>query len=156
MRAALSVLCSCVLMVLAAAINPAHAGDRYYGGGGVYYGDGYYHRSRGNAWYSSDCCYRRVVRHVTQVRYVHVAPRRYGWAPYRPWREGYYRPQRPVYVGRPASYTEVYVGPARRFEGYPPASGHRGEPVSKSARLPRSPPSAATLSLSFSCITIVI
>ena len=126
MRNAFAVLCSCVLLVFCFAVSPASAGEYY---------NGYYPRYRGNVWYSSDCCYKKIVRHVREVRYVRTWPvrrygccgpdygPRYGYGPYRPYREGYYAPYRPYregYYGRPASYTEVYVGPARRFEGYPP------------------------------------
>ena len=50
-------------LVLGAFSIPATAGE-YYGGG--YNG----YRSGGNVWYSSSCCYRKVVRHERRVRYV--------------------------------------------------------------------------------------
>lgn len=117
MRAALAILCTCVLFALGAFVAPAEAG-------GYRYGDGYYPRYGGDVWYSSKCCYKKIVRH--DVRYVRIEPwRRYGYYG-RPWRDGYYggyRPWREGYYGgyrRPVSYTDVYVGPARRYEGYPP------------------------------------
>lgn len=139
MRAASAVLCTCVLLIFGAYVESAHAGGyrdygdgyapRYRGGG-----EGYYPRyNRGNVWYSSKCCYKKIVRHVREVRYVRTEPyRRYGYeGSYRPWREGYSggydrRPWRRGYYGRPVSYTDVYVGPARRYEGYPPGYGNVG------------------------------
>lgn len=114
MRTALAVLCTCVLLALGAFAGPAQAG------GYRYSDDGYYpRRHHGDVWYSSKCCYKKIIRHVRQVRYVRVDPyRRHGYrSAYRPWREGYYgRPS--GYYGRPASYTEVYVnGPRRRYVG---------------------------------------
>ncbi len=112
MRNAFAVLCSCVLMALGVAVSQAQPRDRYDDGDS---------RPGSNVSYSSDCCYKKIVRTVREVRYVRIPmPGRYGWGPDRRWREGYVRPRRPAYVRRPASYTEVYVGPARRFEGYPP------------------------------------
>ena len=86
------VLCSCMLAAIALASSPARAGDYYYGdgyyGGGYrssgYYNDGYSYRPRWHhrsVWYSSNCCYRKVVRHERSVRYV---PEGYGY------RSGYY------------------------------------------------------------------
>lgn len=116
MRTALAVLCTCVLFALGAFAGPAQAG------GYRYYDDGYYpRRHHGDVWYSSKCCYKKIIRHVRSVRYVRIDPyRRHGhYGPYRPWREGYYG-QPSGYYGRPASYTEVYVdGPPRRYVGGP-------------------------------------
>lgn len=129
MRTALAVLCTCVLFALGAFVGPAQAGGGYRS-----YDDGYYPRGHhGDVWYSSKCCYKKIVRHVRQVRYVRVDPyRRHGYyGPYRPWREGYYG-QPSSYYGRPASYTEVYVGgPPPRYGDYPPPppprwNGHNG------------------------------
>jgi len=119
MRTALAVLCTCVLFALGAFVGPAQAG------GYRYSDDGYYpRRQHGDVWYSSKCCYKKVIRHVRTVRYVRIDPyRRHGYyGPYRPWREGYYgRPS--SYYGRPASYTEVYIDgppPPPRYADYPP------------------------------------
>lgn len=99
MRFAFAVLCSCVLVALSV---PATAGD--------YYGNGYRHRHGGSVWYSSSCCYKKIVRHERSVRYVRVDEGR----PYyrngyhdRPYRNGYYhdRPYRSsYYYGSPRRY----------------------------------------------------
>lgn len=118
MRTALAVLSTCVLFALGAFVGPAQAG-----GGHRSYDDGYYpRRHHGDVWYSSKCCYKKIVRHVRTVRYVRIDPyrRHHGYyGPYRPWREGYYdRPWREGHYHRPANYTEVYVdGPPRRYVG---------------------------------------
>jgi hypothetical protein len=63
----------------------AQAGD-YYGG------SSYAPRHYGQVWYSSSCCYRRVVRHERSVYYVpaygggYYSDRHYGY------RGGYYGP----------------------------------------------------------------
>jgi len=132
MRAASAILCTCVLFVLGVFVAPAEAGGYRYGDGYYPRYGGHYPRYGGDVWYSSKCCYKKIIRH--DARFVRIDPwRRYGeYAPYRPWREGYYAPPyRPNYY-RPASYTDVYVGPARRYNGYPPGyfnggyNGHNG------------------------------
>lgn len=134
MRTAFAILCSCVFLSLAALV-PAQAGD-HYGDGydrGGYHGGGGYHRSgydrpryRSNVWYSSSCCYKKVVRHVRQVHYQRIyresyydrpyrhrhgyydRPHRYGYSD-RPYRESYYqRPYRPAYYDAPRSYDRGY------------------------------------------------
>src|SRR5262245_17081400 len=55
------------------------AGEYFYGNGGGYGGYGSY--GGGNVWYSSSCCYRKVVKHVRRVAYV----RSFG--------DGYYAPR---------------------------------------------------------------
>ena len=97
-RIALAVLGFCVL-VLASSLtsNPAAAGEYYRGHAGY---------SRGNVWYSSSCCYRKVVKHVRKVRYVRVDD---GY------RQGYYAPPRnqSYYGGGPyrsTVYSEPYRG----------------------------------------------
>lgn len=81
---AFAVLFACVFAFAATLAGAAHAGEYYRTD------DGYrvrpYHRSV-NVWYSSSCCYRKVVRHVRTVRYVPVE--RYGRYE-RPYRDGYY------------------------------------------------------------------
>ena len=47
----------------------AQAGDYYDGGYRSYYDGGYRNYSR-NVWYSSNCCYKKIVRHSRSVRYV--------------------------------------------------------------------------------------
>jgi hypothetical protein len=87
------------LACLAVFSAPAKAGDYY---------DGY---RRGDVWYTSSCCYRKVVRHVRIVRYVRVEPYdRYGY---------YARPHdlgsRP-YIGYP--HVGYYDRPWRRIYRY--------------------------------------
>jgi len=98
---AFAVLCSCLLLSLGLFSAPAQAGD-YYGGG--YYGH------RGNVWYSSSCCYRKVVRHERSVRYV----RTYDEGSY--YRSGYDRPYRHGYYDRPYR-SRYYYGESRRYYG---------------------------------------
>jgi hypothetical protein len=149
MRTAFAVLYSCVLLALGLSMNPAAAGgyysNGYYGNGyyrngyngNGYYGNGYY-GGHSSVWYSSKCCYRKIVRHVRVVNYVPTEPyRRYGYygngygngyydRPYRygyngyysrPYINGYYgRPYRGGYYGRPYGYrNNYYVGPRRGY-----------------------------------------
>jgi hypothetical protein len=97
-------------------ISPAKAGDYDYSGdgysGGGYYGhrysdvgyrhryydDGYYRRHR-SVWYTSSCCYRKVVRHTRSVRYERL----YDDHSY--YRRPYYRS---YYYGRPYRYDSGY------------------------------------------------
>lgn len=62
-------LSTCVLVSLAILTSPAKAGD--------YYGDGYSRPRHSNAWYSSDCCYKKIVRHERSVHYRRVDEDRY-------------------------------------------------------------------------------
>jgi hypothetical protein len=65
------ILYSCLIVFAGLLVRPAHAGSHDDG----YYRDVTYrphHVSR--VWYSSNCCYRKIVRHVRQVRYVKVPP----------------------------------------------------------------------------------
>jgi hypothetical protein len=57
---AFAFVCSCLLVSLTVVATPAQAGDYY---------DGYRHR-HGKVWYSSKCCYKKIVRHERSVRYV--------------------------------------------------------------------------------------
>jgi hypothetical protein len=128
MRTAFAVLCSCVLLAFGASLNPAAAGGYYSNGGynggynGRYYGgynggyNGRYYGGGASVWYSSDCCYRKLVRHVRVVHYVPVEPyRRYGYYD-RPYRYGYYGgPYRNGYYGRPYRYG--YNGGGYRYGG---------------------------------------
>lgn len=81
-RIAYVILCSCLIAFAGLVAGPADAGGRR---------DGYYvdvtvppprpHR----IWYSTSCCYRKIVRHVggvRQVRYVKIRPPReeHVWA----------------------------------------------------------------------------
>jgi hypothetical protein len=87
----------------------AHAGDYYRED------DGYVYRTSRHVgvWYTSSCCYRRIVRHETSVRYVPVE--RYGLYG-RPYRYGYFK-RRHRYVDYP--YYRSYTAAAWRDVGYP-------------------------------------
>jgi hypothetical protein len=114
MRTTFAVLFSCLLLSVGIVVGPATAGEYNGGYGGGYngrynggydggdnggyngryyrgYNGGYNGYSRGvaNVWYSSQCCYRKLVRHVREVRFVRTEPyRRYGYYD-RPYRYGY-------------------------------------------------------------------
>ena len=108
-RIAYVILCSCLLVFTVLLAGPARAGDYRDG----YYRDGYnsgryyrsrYHRARHpRVWYSSNCCYRKIVRHVRSVRYVRVRPR-----------HRYYG----RYYNRPRYRVSYYDVPPRRYDGY--------------------------------------
>ena len=114
MRIAIAALCSCVLVSLGVLANPAKAGD--------YYGDGYRHRHSDNVWYSSDCCYKKIVRHERSVRYSRIQDeRRYE-------RHGYYdRPYRPSYTyDSPRRYDYSYTPRRSVYDGYNGYNGYNG------------------------------
>ncbi len=80
-RIAYVILCSCLFAVVGLLAQPASAGGRGYGNSD----DGYYvHIPRpperpARAWYSSECCYMKIVRHVGRVRqerFVKIKPSR--------------------------------------------------------------------------------
>lgn len=89
-RVLLCVLSSCVLASLTLLGGPAKAGES----------GGYYAPGTTRVWYSSSCCYRRIVRNSRSVRYVRVA-RGYRSPPasdYRPYRDDRaWRYDRPPY-----------------------------------------------------------
>lgn len=105
-RIAFALLYSCLLVSLGILTSPAKAGD--------YNDDGYYrHRHSSNVWYSSNCCYKKIVRHERSVRYVPVdEDRSYE-------RHGYYeRPYRQSYsYAAPRRYVDDSYGP-RRYDSY--------------------------------------
>ncbi|MFA6265717.1 MAG: hypothetical protein WC670_08395 [Pseudolabrys sp.] len=115
-RIALTILGLCLLLTLSLVTsNNATAGDYYYGRSG-YRGE--------NVRYSSNCCYRKIVKVVRKVRYVRVDDGyRHGYeAPrYRssyysdPYRSTYYsEPYRGTYYNEPyrtTSYSAPYRGP---------------------------------------------
>lgn len=136
-RFVLAFVFACVLASLGFLAAPAKAGE--------YYGNGYYgHRS--NVHYTSSCCYRKVVRHVTTTRYVRVDPGyRTGYydRPYRdgsyydrPYRSGYYdRPYRPAYVDA-VQYDDGYgygLGVRRNYGG---AYAHAEDCTRRRVRIP--------------------
>jgi hypothetical protein len=139
-RIAFAFLTAFVLTSLGLLTSPATAGDYYYGDGydnGYYsdvgyYGhrynddgyyrhrysdDGYYyhHRHYGNTWYTSNCCYRRVVRHTAWYEPTY----RYGdydngYYHHRYYGDGYYR--HPYYRNY---YSGYYERPYRYYDlGY--------------------------------------
>lgn len=121
MRTAFAILCSCVLLALGVFVSPARAGggyDSYYDGPR----DGYYpRRHQGRVWYSSDCCYKKIVRHERSARYVRIEPYRrhsYYEPPYRPYRP--YRPYSEGYAPPPPRYGEYYVVPPQPGVPLPP------------------------------------
>lgn len=116
-RIAFAILCSCVLAALGFPTSAARAGG-YYDDGYYrhrYYDDGYYrHRYRGHVWYSSKCCYKKIIRHERSVRYVRIDRWRHHGYYGRPWRYGYYeRPYRYGYYDRP--YRPAYYYDAPRY-----------------------------------------
>lgn len=88
---------------------PAAAGDYYYRHG---YAGGAYYGGHTRVWYSSSCCYRRIVRHVKSVRYVPVYRHRayyHGYGRY--YGHSYYlRPYRAHYSYYPHRYAVQQVG----------------------------------------------
>ncbi len=112
-RIVFAVLSACVLVSLGLLTSPAKAGD--------YNEDGYYrHRHSDNVWYSSNCCYRKVVRHERSVRYERVDEER----SYE--RHGYYdRSYRQSYYSdTPRRYRDDSYAP--RHYGYSGYSGYSG------------------------------
>jgi hypothetical protein len=71
-RIAFVILCSSLIVFAGLVASPANAGGRHHG----YYVDVVYPPNRpSRVWYSSNCCYMKIVRHVRgerQVRYVKV------------------------------------------------------------------------------------
>ncbi|HET7598236.1 MAG TPA: hypothetical protein VFK15_14990 [Burkholderiales bacterium] len=95
---------------------PAQAGGGYYGA--RYYAGGVYGSPAGDyVWYSSSCCYRKIVRHERSVRYerVHAGGAYYGGAGYYD-PPPYYAPSR--YYDRPYRYG-YYVDYGRSYYGSP-------------------------------------
>jgi hypothetical protein len=79
-RIIFALLCSFMLACLSSLVGPANAGE---------YGARY-------VWYSSSCCYQKVVRHEREVRYVPL-----GYAPFS------YDDGPPVYVRPSGRYRLV-------------------------------------------------
>jgi hypothetical protein len=115
------VVAACAPIVIGILAGPVNAGD--------YYDSGYRREWRSvDARYSTDCCYRKIIRHWRSVRYERVYepprrryyPRRYGedTLPDRPYRYSgdYYAPRRDV--------SESYSAPRRYIsETYVPRRG---------------------------------
>ena len=112
-RIAFALALSIFLLPLGAMNTPAKAGD-YYGNG-----DGYYRRHSGDVWYSSNCCYRKVVRHSAHYE------RTYGDDYYG--RRSYYSEPsyRSTYYDRPyrSSYSDSYYSRPYRSSYY--SDGYR-------------------------------
>ena len=102
----LCVLSGCVLASFAFFGGPAQAGG--YSG---------YHQTR--VWYTSGCCYRKVVRRVTtvrttsRVRYVRIDRHDV------PYRYGYYT--RPYDAVRFVAYDDYWRGLSYRYANFVPA-----------------------------------
>lgn len=106
-RNSIALLFACVLISFGIAASPAKAGD--------YYEDGYYrHRHSDNVSYSSDCCYRKTVRHERRVHYSRVEDEDSYRSSYyeRPYRSSYYQsPYRSSYYERPYRSSYSYDSP---------------------------------------------
>lgn len=109
LRIAYVILCSCLVVVAGLGATPA----------GAHEDDGYYsdvvnRPHRRPVWYSSTCCYLKIVRHVgdrRQVRYVRVRGNRYRPNDRAP-------PRKPVtYRHRPRPTTKYDVYVVRRDRG---------------------------------------
>jgi len=88
---------ACMLIPFGITARPANAGE--------YFDDGYYrHHETGNVWYTSHCCYRKIVHHVRSVHYTRIEDE----VPY--YRRGYY--ERPYY-DRSYSERSYYERPHR-------------------------------------------
>lgn len=109
-HAAFAVLSSCVVAFTALLVGPALAGDysRYDGG----YDSPRPYRGNEHVWYSSSCCYRRVVRHAAHYEQID----RYGY---------YDRPRHSGYYGRHYGY-----GPYERSYRYSDYPYYRSRTVS--------------------------
>jgi hypothetical protein len=118
LRVAFALALSLFLLPIGAMNGPAKAGE--YDG----YGDGYYprHHHR-NVWYSSSCCYRKVVRHSAHYERIYgdgYYRHRSDYSdPYyrssyydRPYRSSYYSDS---YYSRPyrSYYSDSYYGRPR-------------------------------------------
>lgn len=77
-RFAIAALLACATVFLGFFSVSAQAGE--------YYDGGYRARHSSNVWYSSSCCYTKVVRHERRVRYVRTDDGYYD----RPYRRSYY------------------------------------------------------------------
>lgn len=76
-RTAYLILCSCLIVFAGVVAGPADAGNRDddYRDDGRYVDVAYPPQRPNRVWYSSSCCYMKIVRHVghkREVRYVKV------------------------------------------------------------------------------------
>lgn len=111
-RVAFAVLCSFLFASVVIFASPATAGGYYGGGyygdgyyGGGYYGGGYhgggYYGHYPHVWYSSRCCYRKIIRHERIVHFERL---------YRPYYHGYYGEPHVGYYA-PHRYVDYGYGP---------------------------------------------
>jgi hypothetical protein len=133
-RFAFALLWSCVLVACGIVSVPAKAGDYYDGGY-------HHHRYSSNVWYSSNCCYKKIVRHERSVRYVpterpyyrdgyYERPRYRGSYYDRPYRSSYYSDRhyyRSGYYERPAYRSSYYYNTPRRYVSDSYAVRYAGE-----------------------------
>jgi hypothetical protein len=134
-RLASAFLYACLLLCLAVLARPASAQDYYYGDGYThhyyhpYYDGGYYHPHRhSQVWYSSSCCYRKVVRHVRTVHYERVDE---GYPYYRDdeYRYGgYERPYHHYYYEHPYRYGTYEHPYHHAYYGHPYRYGYYEHP----------------------------
>ena len=66
------------------------------------YDDGYHRHRSNNVWYSSDCCYKKVVRHERSVHYRRID------------NDGYY--DRPSYYDQPYRRSYTNYDTPRRYD----------------------------------------
>lgn len=104
----IAIMAACVPIVIGVLAGPVNAGD--------YYDSGYRREWRSaSVSHSTDCCYRKIIRHWRTVRYERVYEpsrrrhRHYGdsYSPYRH-SEDYYGPRR--YVSESYSAPRQYAG----------------------------------------------
>ena len=120
-RVSSAALSFCAVVFSALLAGPSYAGDYYR------YDDGYSYRTHhhnAGVWYSSSCCYRRVVRHEATVRYVPIE--RYGYYddPYR--RSSYHQQYRYGYYARPYRYSSYPTYRSETVSGWRDASYGQG------------------------------
>jgi hypothetical protein len=116
-RVVSAMLSACVLVSLSILTGPVKAGD--------YYDDGSYRqRNSNNTWYSSDCCYQKIVRHERSVHYQRLDDERsYD-------RQSYYdRPYSRSYTyDKPRQYEDYSYAPRRHvsynYSGYSSYAGY--------------------------------
>ena len=105
-RVVSALLGACVLVSLGLVTGSAKAGD--------YYDDGYYRSRHSNSWTSSDCCYKKIVRHERNVHYRRLENESYYDRPRyddRSYRQSYYdRPYRSYTYETPRRYVDSYSG----------------------------------------------
>ena len=82
-RIAYVILCSCLIAVVGLLAQPAKAGDREDGSYDIHVSYRPHYSNR--AWFTSTCCYLKIVRHAhgrRQVRYMRVRDTEHSAARY--------------------------------------------------------------------------